>query len=129
VLNGLPWVLRKVTGDRIVPSYYGNAEPWIAPPGGIVPGWMFVLPVPALVAQLIRLVLLGNPLDVMSPDIHAHDRSSLMSPLPIRLIRLLPSITRSVHKKRRTFPRTTAQSILSKLRRGYDDMGRHAEYF
>jgi AGZA family xanthine/uracil permease-like MFS transporter len=40
VLNGLPWVLRKVTGDRIVPSYYGNAEPWIAPPGGIVPGWM-----------------------------------------------------------------------------------------
>ncbi|KAI9433213.1 permease family-domain-containing protein [Lactarius indigo] len=40
LLNGLPWVLRKVTGDRIVPSYYGNAEPWVAPPGGIVPGWI-----------------------------------------------------------------------------------------
>ncbi|KAH8979490.1 permease family-domain-containing protein [Lactarius hatsudake] len=40
LLNGLPWVLRKVSGDRIVPSYYGNAEPWVAPPGGIVPGWI-----------------------------------------------------------------------------------------
>ncbi|KAH9054708.1 permease family-domain-containing protein [Lactarius vividus] len=40
LLNGLPWILRKVSGDRIVPSYYGNAEPWVAPPGGIVPGWI-----------------------------------------------------------------------------------------
>ncbi|KAI9438923.1 xanthine/uracil permease [Lactarius indigo] len=40
LLNGLPWVLRKVSRDRIVPSNYGNAEPWIVPPGGIVPVWM-----------------------------------------------------------------------------------------
>ncbi|KAI9457237.1 permease family-domain-containing protein [Lactarius psammicola] len=39
-LNGLPWVLRKVSGNRIVPSNYGNAEPWVTPPGGIVPVWM-----------------------------------------------------------------------------------------
>ncbi|KAH9022711.1 hypothetical protein EDB84DRAFT_1618476 [Lactarius hengduanensis] len=40
LLNGFPWVLRKVSGDRIVPSYYGNAEPWVAPPGGIIPDWI-----------------------------------------------------------------------------------------
>ncbi|KAH9172515.1 hypothetical protein EDB89DRAFT_1964540 [Lactarius sanguifluus] len=42
LLNGLPWVVCKVSGDRIVPSNYGSAEPWIVPPGGIVPVWMFV---------------------------------------------------------------------------------------
>ncbi|KAH9020099.1 permease family-domain-containing protein [Lactarius pseudohatsudake] len=40
LLNGFPWVLRKISGDRIVPSYYGNAEPWVAPPGGIIPDWI-----------------------------------------------------------------------------------------
>lgn len=43
-----------MTGGRIVPSYYGNAEPWTPPPGGIVPSWMFVLLVPLFfVAELI----------------------------------------------------------------------------
>ncbi|KAH9054711.1 permease family-domain-containing protein [Lactarius vividus] len=40
LLNGLPWILRKVSGDRIVPPNYGQAEPWVIPPGGIVPVWM-----------------------------------------------------------------------------------------
>jgi len=40
LLNGLPWLLRKVSGERIVPLDYGRAEPWVIPPGGIIPVWM-----------------------------------------------------------------------------------------
>jgi len=40
LLNGIPWVFRKVSGDRIVPPEYGQAEQWVIPPGGIVPTWM-----------------------------------------------------------------------------------------
>lgn len=43
LLNGIPWILRKVSNDRIVPPTYGSAEPWVIPPGSIVPGWMYVL--------------------------------------------------------------------------------------
>jgi AGZA family xanthine/uracil permease-like MFS transporter len=43
LLNGLPWLLRKVSGERVVPSDYSKAEPWVIPPGGIIPVWMFVL--------------------------------------------------------------------------------------
>ncbi|KAH8986804.1 permease family-domain-containing protein [Lactarius hatsudake] len=40
LLNGLPWILRKVSSDRIVPPNYGQAEQWVIPPGGVVPVWM-----------------------------------------------------------------------------------------
>ncbi|KAI9456036.1 permease family-domain-containing protein [Lactarius psammicola] len=40
LLNGMPWLIRKVSGERIVPPNYGQAEPWVIPPGGIVPVWM-----------------------------------------------------------------------------------------
>jgi AGZA family xanthine/uracil permease-like MFS transporter len=40
LLNGLPWLLRKVSGERVVPSDYSKAEPWVIPPGGIIPVWM-----------------------------------------------------------------------------------------
>jgi len=40
LLNGVPWVLRKVTGDRLVPRNYENAEKWVVPPGGLIPVWM-----------------------------------------------------------------------------------------
>ncbi|ETW76609.1 hypothetical protein HETIRDRAFT_442068 [Heterobasidion irregulare TC 32-1] len=40
ILNGIPWILRKVSNDRIVPPTYGSAEPWVIPPGSIVPGWI-----------------------------------------------------------------------------------------
>jgi len=40
LLNGIPWVLRKVSGDRIVPPTYDLAEPWVIPPGSIIPGWI-----------------------------------------------------------------------------------------
>ncbi|KAH9015923.1 permease family-domain-containing protein [Lactarius pseudohatsudake] len=36
----LSYVLLNVSGDRIVPPNYGQAEPWVIPPGGIVPVWM-----------------------------------------------------------------------------------------
>ena len=40
LINGIAWALRKVSGDRIVPPNYDSAEPWVIPPGGIVPAWM-----------------------------------------------------------------------------------------
>ncbi|EMD35912.1 hypothetical protein CERSUDRAFT_124492 [Gelatoporia subvermispora B] len=40
LLNGIPWLLRKISRDRIVPPTYDLAEPWVIPPGSIVPGWI-----------------------------------------------------------------------------------------
>ena len=40
VINGVPFILKVVSGGRIVPPTYGQAEPWVVPPGGIVPQWM-----------------------------------------------------------------------------------------
>ncbi|KAI0065210.1 hypothetical protein BV25DRAFT_1868951 [Artomyces pyxidatus] len=43
LLNSVPWALRKITNGRIVPPNYGAAEPWVIPPGGIIPVWMRVV--------------------------------------------------------------------------------------
>ncbi|THH26333.1 hypothetical protein EUX98_g7854 [Antrodiella citrinella] len=43
LLNGTAWALRKVSGGRITPPDYGDAEPWVIPPGSIVPTWMRVV--------------------------------------------------------------------------------------
>jgi hypothetical protein len=43
LLNGIPLVLKKISGGRIVPPEYEKAEPWVIPPGGIVPRWVYVL--------------------------------------------------------------------------------------
>ncbi|KAI0259172.1 xanthine/uracil permease [Gloeopeniophorella convolvens] len=40
LLNTVPWLLRKATNDRVVPPSYAQAEPWVIPPGGIIPAWM-----------------------------------------------------------------------------------------
>ncbi|KAF8180856.1 purine transporter [Pholiota molesta] len=40
LLNGIPLVLKKISGGRIVPPEYEKAEPWVIPPGGIVPRWV-----------------------------------------------------------------------------------------
>lgn len=40
ILNGIPLFLRKISGGRIVPSSYDMAEPWVIPPGSIVPRWI-----------------------------------------------------------------------------------------
>jgi hypothetical protein len=42
LINGIAWALRKVSGDRITPPNYDEAERWVVPPGGIVPVWMYV---------------------------------------------------------------------------------------
>ncbi len=43
LLNGIPLVLKKVTGGRIVPPDYDAAEEWVIPPGGITPVWVYVV--------------------------------------------------------------------------------------
>jgi len=41
IINGIPLILRKVSGGRIVPTNnYETAEKWHIPPGSLVPGWM-----------------------------------------------------------------------------------------
>ncbi|KAJ8091827.1 hypothetical protein PM082_021063 [Marasmius tenuissimus] len=43
VINGIPWVLMKVSRDRIVPPSYEVAEEWTVPPGSIWPAWLLYL--------------------------------------------------------------------------------------
>ncbi|KAH8109093.1 permease family-domain-containing protein [Phellopilus nigrolimitatus] len=40
LLNGIPFLLRKLTGDRLVPHLYDLGEQWSVPPGGFAPLWM-----------------------------------------------------------------------------------------
>ncbi|KIP04430.1 hypothetical protein PHLGIDRAFT_129527 [Phlebiopsis gigantea 11061_1 CR5-6] len=40
LINGVAWLLRKITNDRLVPPNFDAAEPWVIPPGSIVPTWM-----------------------------------------------------------------------------------------
>jgi len=40
ILNGFVWIMRKVTDGRISPPNYDASEPWIIPPGGIIPAWI-----------------------------------------------------------------------------------------
>jgi len=40
LLKGIPWVVQKLTGGRIVPRNLNAAEPWIIPPGGLIPVWI-----------------------------------------------------------------------------------------
>ena len=42
-LNGIPFIIKKLSGGRIVPHEADKAEPWVIPPGGIVPPWVYVL--------------------------------------------------------------------------------------
>ena len=39
LLNGISGLIRKLTGDRIVPPAIDAAEPWVIPPGGLIPIW------------------------------------------------------------------------------------------
>ena len=40
LINGLAWVLRKVSHERLAPPNYDASEPWVIPPGSIIPAWM-----------------------------------------------------------------------------------------
>ncbi|KIJ67206.1 hypothetical protein HYDPIDRAFT_186086 [Hydnomerulius pinastri MD-312] len=43
LLNGSVWILRKISNDRITPPNYDASEPWVIPPGGIIPSWVKIL--------------------------------------------------------------------------------------
>jgi AGZA family xanthine/uracil permease-like MFS transporter len=40
ILNGVPWVFRKISNNRFSPPNYDASEPWVTPPGGILPFWL-----------------------------------------------------------------------------------------
>ncbi|RXW14769.1 hypothetical protein EST38_g11084 [Candolleomyces aberdarensis] len=40
ILNGVPLILKKLSGGRIMPSNYEISEEWVIPPGSIVPYWI-----------------------------------------------------------------------------------------
>jgi len=42
-INFIPWALRKLSNDRIVPPNYDASEEWTVPPGSIFPSWMLRL--------------------------------------------------------------------------------------
>jgi adenine/guanine/hypoxanthine permease len=39
-LNGIPWIITKLSDGRIQPRNLENSEEWVIPPGGIVPFWI-----------------------------------------------------------------------------------------
>ncbi|KAF8905885.1 permease family-domain-containing protein [Mucidula mucida] len=43
LLNGIPWFFGKISGGRLVPPNIDASEPWVIPPGGIVPPWILRL--------------------------------------------------------------------------------------
>ncbi|KAJ7502793.1 xanthine/uracil permease [Mycena galericulata] len=40
VLNGIPWMITRLTGGRIIPPNIDMSEEWVIPPGGIIPFWL-----------------------------------------------------------------------------------------
>ncbi|KAG7442233.1 uncharacterized protein BT62DRAFT_936350 [Guyanagaster necrorhizus] len=40
LLNGIPWIIGKISGGRILPPTIDAAEEWVVPPGGIIPPWI-----------------------------------------------------------------------------------------
>lgn len=41
-LNGIPWIITRLTGGRIVPPNIEMSEEWVIPPGGMIPYWLCV---------------------------------------------------------------------------------------
>jgi len=54
LLNGIPFVLRKVSGDKLLPLDYELKEKWVIPPGGITPVWVYVL---RLVLFIVKVLI------------------------------------------------------------------------
>ncbi|KAK0234664.1 hypothetical protein EDD85DRAFT_89518 [Armillaria nabsnona] len=40
LLNGIPWIIGKLTNGRLLPPTIDAAEEWVIPPGGIIPPWI-----------------------------------------------------------------------------------------
>ncbi|KAF9039131.1 xanthine/uracil permease [Panaeolus papilionaceus] len=43
LLNGIPLLIKKLSGGRIVPADIDQSEAWVIPPGSIIPLWMRML--------------------------------------------------------------------------------------
>jgi hypothetical protein len=43
LLNGIPFIIRKISRDKILPADYKRKEAWATPSGSIVPNWLYVL--------------------------------------------------------------------------------------
>jgi len=43
LINGIPYILKKVSNGRIIPPDYNLSEEWVIPPGGVVPHWILRL--------------------------------------------------------------------------------------
>ncbi|KAF5350872.1 hypothetical protein D9758_010504 [Tetrapyrgos nigripes] len=40
VINGIPWILMKISRGRLTPPSYDSSEEWVIPPGSIFPWWI-----------------------------------------------------------------------------------------
>ncbi|KAL4065545.1 permease family-domain-containing protein [Scleroderma yunnanense] len=40
IINGTVWLVRKASNERFSPPNYDASEPWVIPPGGIIPVWV-----------------------------------------------------------------------------------------
>ncbi|KAI6008762.1 hypothetical protein F5J12DRAFT_935482 [Pisolithus orientalis] len=40
IINGSVWIIRKASNERFSPPNYDASEPWVIPPGGIIPGML-----------------------------------------------------------------------------------------
>ncbi|CAK5281425.1 unnamed protein product [Mycena citricolor] len=40
LLNGIPWIIARLSGNRILPPNIDMSEEWSIPPGSIIPFWM-----------------------------------------------------------------------------------------
>jgi len=43
ILNGIPLVIKKISGGRVLPTNYDSSEEWIIPPGGVIPAWIRII--------------------------------------------------------------------------------------
>jgi len=40
LLNGIPLIVKKISGGRVLPHEYETAEKWVIPPGSFLPPWV-----------------------------------------------------------------------------------------
>lgn len=79
ILNGVPRLLRIISGGRIVPGNFENSEEFVVPPGSIVPFWIRKLLGRATAEEDM---MVANPADndegkdtVSEPSASSHEKS------------------------------------------------------
>jgi len=43
IINGFVWAVSRISSGKVLPPNYDASEPWVIPPGGIVPTWIKIL--------------------------------------------------------------------------------------